>query len=80
MSNTNKDFITEELAKTIQDMQITMATEVAEKVEEGFVPTEEDSCRLGVISILIHATDNVKIYTDSQWLAIQNIYNTLING
>lgn len=76
----NKDFINEELAKTIQDMQITMATEVAEKVEEGFVPTEEDSCRLGIISILIHATDNVSLYTDSQWQSIQNLYNNLING
>lgn len=62
----------------IELQQIDMANIMAEMAEIGFVSDANSIRKLSIISILLHAYDNVIIFSDDQLINLKKAYDYVI--
>lgn len=73
--NANKEFISNILTDTLNEIQIRMSQHVGNLADFGFVSNENTYCVLSIISLLNHAMDNVVLFDNAQWDNIILLYN-----
>ena len=73
--NTNKEFISNTLTDTLNEMQIRTSQRVGNLADFGFISNENTYCVLSIISLLNHAMDNAILFDNAQWNNIILLYN-----
>ena len=75
--NANKEFISNSLTDTLNEMQIKMSQRAGNLADFGFVSNENTYCVLSIISLLNHAMDNAILFDNAQWDNIILLYNKI---
>ena len=73
--NANKEFISNTLTDSLNEMQIRLSQHVGDLADFGFVSNENTYCVLSIISLLNHAMDNAILFDNTQWDNIILLYN-----
>ena len=79
MENNNEEFYVNNISSSVEQMQIALSNKVASRALLGFAGNDSSTCKLSVISMLIHAFDNWILYSEDVKKSLLNLYNTVIN-
>ena len=71
----NREFISNTLPDTLNEMQIKMSQLASNLADFGFISNENIYCVLSIISLLNHAMDNAILFDNTKWDNIILLYN-----
>lgn len=74
----NDEFIGYALGNSVEQCRIDIAKTIAEKVENGFINSDDD-CQLSMLCLLQHAFDNEVMFNDEECSKLIYIYNHIAN-
>lgn len=79
MENVNEEFYVDNISMSIEEMQIALSNKVASHALLGFASDNSSTCKLSIVSMLIHAFDNWILYSKDVKESLLNLYNKIIN-
>lgn len=74
-----EDSIKQEVLGTLENRVSSITDCMVALINEGYVPNKNKTIILNWSSILLHAYQNIDVLSEEQHIAIDNIFNKVIN-